>query len=128
MSSYAVKNLMDADDSAAGRGADMEMRFTRKHLDSQELGVTYVRYGPGFKNSAGHSHKVQEEAYVVVSGSGQVRVGDDVVDIAQWDVVRVAPETVRAFAAGPDGLELIAVGGHKPAEGDGVLHEDWWTD
>ena len=45
-----------------------------------------------------------------------------------WDVVRVAPHTVRAFEAGPDGLELIAVGSDRPEEGDGVLVRDWWTD
>ena len=44
------------------------------------------------------------------------------------DVVRVAPHTVRAFEAGPDGLELIAICSDRPEEGDGVLVQDWWTD
>jgi hypothetical protein len=43
-------------------------------------------------------------------------------------VVRVAPETVRAFEAGPEGIEVIAVGGRRPAEGDGVPIPDWWTE
>jgi quercetin dioxygenase-like cupin family protein len=70
----------------------------------------------------------QEEAYVVVAGSGRVRLDDELRDIRQWDVIRVAPEVVRAFEAGPDGLELIAVGGPKPECGDGVRAETPWPD
>ena len=44
----------------------------------------------------------------------------------QFDVIRVAPHVVRAFDAGSEGLEVIAVGGRKPEEGDGVLDKDRW--
>jgi hypothetical protein len=64
----------------------------------------------------------------VVSGSGRVRLDDEVRDIRLWDVVRVAPEVVRAFEAGPDGLDLIAVGGPKPEDGDGVRSDTPWPD
>jgi hypothetical protein len=43
-------------------------------------------------------------------------------------VVRVAPEVVRAFAAGADGLEILAVGSHRPEGGDGVRAEGIWPD
>jgi quercetin dioxygenase-like cupin family protein len=76
----------------------------------------------------GHHHREQEEAYVVISGSGRIKLDDDVRELRQWDVVRVAPEVVRAFEAGPDGLEFIAVGSSRPEEGDGVPVADWWTD
>jgi quercetin dioxygenase-like cupin family protein len=65
---------------------------------------------------------------VVVGGSGRVRLDDEVRDIARWDIVRVAPEVVRAFEAGPDGLELIAIGGPKPEGGDGQLVDSPWPD
>ena len=42
---------------------------------------------------------------------GRVLLDGDVRELRQWDVVRVAPEVVRAFEAGPEGLEIIAVGG-----------------
>jgi hypothetical protein len=35
---------------------------------------------------------------------------------------------IRAFEAGPDGLEVIAVGSDRPEGGDGVMAKDWWTD
>jgi quercetin dioxygenase-like cupin family protein len=126
MPDYAIVNLLELDDSVGGRVEGMEGRFSRKFLGSRDLGVSHFRYAPGTRNGAGHSHKEQEEAYVVVAGSGRVRLDDEVRDIRAWDVVRVAPEVVRAFEAGPDGLELLAIGGPKPEEGDGVRSDAPW--
>jgi hypothetical protein len=53
---------------------------------------------------------------------------DEIRDLSMWDVVRVAPEVVRAFEGGPEGLTLIAIGGPKPPEGDGVRSETPWPD
>jgi mannose-6-phosphate isomerase-like protein (cupin superfamily) len=127
MSDYAITNLKDVDDSAGDRAPEIEARFGRKHLDSRELGVSYFRYGAGYRSPMGHHHKVQEEAYVVVGGSGRMRLDDEIVELRQWDAVRVAPEVVRGFEGGPEGLEIIAVGGEKPEGGDGVAVKDWWT-
>jgi quercetin dioxygenase-like cupin family protein len=106
----------------------MEGRFGRTRLASRDIGVSHFRYAPHTRNPGGHSHREQEEAYVVVAGSGRVRLDDEVQDIRLWDVVRVAPEVVRAFEAGPDGLDLIAVGGPKPEGGDGVRSDTPWPD
>ena len=127
MPNYTRKNLKECDDSAADREG-VEARFGRSHINSDHLGVSYFRFGPGYKSPFGHRHREQEEAYVVVSGSGQARLDDEVIDLAQWDVVRVAPEVVRAFAAGSDGLEIIAIGSDRPEGGDGELVKDFWTD
>jgi quercetin dioxygenase-like cupin family protein len=124
MSDYAVKNLMDIDDLA---GSDeIEGRFSRKYLDSNELGVSLFKYAPNMVAIDGHHHKEQEEAYVVIAGSGRIKLDDEVVELKPLDVVRVAPHVVRGFEAGPDGLEVIAVGGHKPDGGDGVRDPDRW--
>jgi quercetin dioxygenase-like cupin family protein len=128
MPGYKIVNLLEIDDSVEGRVAGLEGRFSRKYLDSRDLGVSLWSYAPGTRNPGSHSHKEQEEAYVVVAGAGRVRLDDEVRDIRQWDVIRVAPEVVRAFEAGPDGLELIAVGGPKPEGGDGVRSETPWPD
>lgn len=124
MSDFAIKNLMEIDDLF--EGPEREVRFSRKYLDSEHLGISYQRYAPGFVSVDGHSHEVQEEAYVVLSGSGRVKLDDEVVELGQWDVVRVAPKVVRGFDAGPDGLELLAVGADKPEGGDGVLAKGRW--
>jgi quercetin dioxygenase-like cupin family protein len=127
MSGYAIVNLLEIDDSVAGKVPGLEARFSRTHLGSSDLGVSHWKYAAGTRSQA-HSHREQEEAYVVVAGSGRVRLDDEVRDIRRWDVVRVAPEVLRAFEAGPDGLELIAVGGPKPEGGDAVLSDMPWPD
>ena len=129
MSGYTRVNLREVDDSAADRGSDVEARFARKHLDSEHLGVSYFRYAPGYRSAIGHSHREQEEVYVVVGGSGRIKLDDDIVELQKWDVVRVAPATVRAFEGGPEGIEVVAVGSDRPEGGDGVrAADDWWVD
>ncbi len=128
MPDYAIVNLLEIDDDVQGRVPGMEGRFSRKFLGSRDLGVSHWKYAPDLRSPGAHSHREQEEAYVVVSGSGRVRLDDEVHDVRLWDVIRVAPEVVRAFEAGPDGLELIAVGGPKPEGGDGVLSDSAWPE
>jgi len=125
MTRYAIKNFMDTHDRLAD-SPDRELRFLRDELESTQLGVSLSRLAPGYRASMGHHHREQEEAYVVVQGAGRVKLDDEIHELRQWDVVRVAPEVVRAFEAGPDGLLLIALGGPKPEGGDGVLDEDFW--
>jgi mannose-6-phosphate isomerase-like protein (cupin superfamily) len=128
MPGFAKVNLLELADAVGDRVPEVEGRFARKHLGSRDLGISHFRYDPSFRSPMAHSHREQEEAYVVVSGSGRMLLDGEVVDVGPWDVVRVAPEVVRAFEAGPDGLEFIAIGGPKPEEGDGVAGEASWPD
>jgi quercetin dioxygenase-like cupin family protein len=128
MPDYAIVNLLDQEDTVQGRVPGMEGRFSRKHLGSRDLGVSHWRFAPNTRNPVSHSHREQEEAYVVAAGSGRVRLDDEIRDIRQWDVVRIGPPVVRAFEAGPEGLDLIAIGGPKPEGGDGVISESPWPD
>jgi mannose-6-phosphate isomerase-like protein (cupin superfamily) len=128
MSRFATVNLLDVEDSVGDRAPGIEGRFARKHLDSRDLGVSLFRYGANLRSPVAHSHREQEEAYVVVAGSGRVLIDDETYPLRQWDVVRIAPEVVRAFEAGPEGLDIIAVGGPKPEDGDGVMGTAVWPD
>jgi quercetin dioxygenase-like cupin family protein len=128
MSRFSTVNLLDVEDSVGERAPGIEGRFGRKHLDSRDLGVSLFRYAANLRSPMAHSHREQEEAYVVVGGSGRILLDDEVHELRHWDVVRVAPEVVRAFEAGPEGLEIVAIGGPKPEEGDGVRAEAAWPD
>src|SRR5271169_429240 len=128
MSSFSTVNLLEVEDSVGDLAPGIEGRFGRKHLASRDLGISHFRYAPNLRSPMAHSHREQEEAYVVVAGSGRILLDDEVLELRQWDVVRVAPEVVRAFEAGPDGLDLIAIGGPKPADGDGVAGTAAWPD
>jgi mannose-6-phosphate isomerase-like protein (cupin superfamily) len=123
-SPFTVKNLKELDDSAVefGLAPNVEARFGRKALEAERSGVSYQRLAPNFKQPFGHKHGEQEETYVIVGGSGSVTAGDETVEIKTWDAVRVAPDTVRTFEAGPDGLELIAFGAGP--QGDVEMMQD----
>ena len=128
MEGFTIINLLEVEDSVSGRVEGLEGRFARTRLDSRDLGVSHFRYAPNLRRSTGHRHGIQEEAYIVIAGAGQVLLDGTVHELRQWDVVRVAPEVVRAFAAGADGLELIAIGGPKPEGGDGEMLAVVWPD
>ncbi|HEY5059087.1 MAG TPA: cupin domain-containing protein [Gaiellaceae bacterium] len=128
MTAFTTVNLREIEDSAGERSPDLEARFARKHLDSEHLGVSFFRYAPGLRSPIGHSHREQEEVYLVLSGSGRMKLDDEIIELRAWDLVRVAPQTVRAFEAGADGLEVVAVGSDRPEGGDGIPAPDWWTD
>jgi len=128
MSSFTVVNLRELEDVVGERAPGIEGRFGRSKLDSRDLGVSLFSYAPDMRSPAAHSHREQEEAYIVVAGSGRVLLDGELLELRQWDVLRVAPEVVRAFEAGPDGLELVAVGGPRPEDGDGEMGPADWPD
>jgi mannose-6-phosphate isomerase-like protein (cupin superfamily) len=126
MSDYKIANLKDLKDSAVefGLSPDMEARFARKELEAERSGISYQRLAPDFRGPFGHRHEAQEETYVVVAGSGRVKLADGLHELRQWDALRVAPKTARGFEAGPDGLELLVFGAGE--SGDAEVLKDWW--
>jgi mannose-6-phosphate isomerase-like protein (cupin superfamily) len=128
MEGFTIINLLEIEDSVSGRVEGLEGRFARTRLDSRDIGVSHFRYAPNLRASTGHRHGQQEEVYIVVAGAGQVLLDGTLHELHRWDVVRVAPEVVRAFAGGAEGLELIAIGGPKPEGGDGEMLEIVWPD
>ena len=128
MEPFTIVNMLEIDDSVSGRMEGLEGRFARAHIGSRDLGVSHFRYAPDLRSSMGHKHGTQEEAYIVAAGSGQVLLDGTVHELHQWDVVRVAPPVVRAFAAGPDGMDIIAIGGPKPETGDGEMLQVTWPE
>ncbi len=131
MAGYTHKNLKsDVDDSAVkfGLSPNLEAHFASGELELTEAGVSYQRFAPGFRAPFGHRHGSQEELYVVVSGSGRLKLDDDVVDVRQWDAVRIAKDTMRNFEAGPDGAEILAFGAPATGPGDAEMTQGWWSD
>jgi mannose-6-phosphate isomerase-like protein (cupin superfamily) len=125
---YTLRKLTDVDDSASkfGYGELQEARFATKDLEAEETGLSHHRVKPGKRQGFAHKHEDAEEVYVVLAGSGRVKLDDEIIDIEALDAIRVAPGVTRQFEAGPDGIELIACGARH--EGDGELLPGWWSD
>jgi mannose-6-phosphate isomerase-like protein (cupin superfamily) len=125
---YTQINLADVQDAAPDNGfADRwEARVARGDLEAEQTGLTYFRIQPGKRSPFMHRHRRAEEVYLVLSGSGRVKLGEEIVDVRPLDAVRVAPEVPRAFEAGAGGLELIAFGPHVAADGEPV--QDSWVE
>ena len=126
MPNYTLKNLKEVKDMAADNDWPIEARFGRNELGSAHLGLSHFKVGPNFRTPFGHRHREQEEIYLVLSGSGQMKLEDETVQLREWDALRVAPEVARAFESGPDGLELLAIGSDRPEGGDGEQIQDFW--
>jgi mannose-6-phosphate isomerase-like protein (cupin superfamily) len=124
---FTKVSLAAVDDAAPanGFGDRWEARVARESLGAEHTGVALFRLLPGKRSPFTHRHTDAEEIYVVLSGSGRVKLDDEILDVGPLDSIRVAPATARAFEAGPEGLEFLAFGTHHP--GDGELVEDAWT-
>jgi uncharacterized cupin superfamily protein len=131
MADYTIKNLREVEDSAPkfGLAPAMQARFAGGDLGLGESAVSLQRLAPDAVQPFGHRHKRQEELFVVTDGGGRVKLDDDVVELSTLDAVRVAPGVMRAFAAGPEGLEFLAFG--APAVGaprdDVEAEPEWWS-
>src|SRR5690242_18274020 len=116
--SYTIKNLREVEDLAAsqGFGEVQEARFAHGDLDSAQLGISLQRVKPGKRHAFAHRHETAEEVYVVLSGSGRVKLDDKIEEVKALDAIRVSPEVIRAFEADDDGLDLLVFSAR--AQGD----------
>ncbi|MBS1882315.1 MAG: cupin domain-containing protein [Actinobacteria bacterium] len=128
MADYTHKNLAEVKDSAPGFGADefQEARFAREDLEAERTGLSHIKVKPGKRMPFGHKHDEAEEVYVVIAGSGRMKLDGEVVELVELDAIRVSPEVVRCFEAGPEGLSVLAVGAHH--DNDGELLPNWWSE
>jgi mannose-6-phosphate isomerase-like protein (cupin superfamily) len=128
MTDYTHKNLQEVQDAAPGFGfGDMgEVRFAKDELDAERTGVSHLKLNPGVRMPFAHKHDQAEEIYVVIAGSGLIKMDDEIVEIVELDAIRISPEVARSFEAGPEGISVLAMGARH--DGDGEVLKDWWTD
>ena len=125
---FTHTKLTDVKDSAPEFGMDdvQEARFAKGDLDAEETGVSHYRLKPGKRTPFGHKHEEAEEVYVVIAGSGRLKLDDEIIEVETLDAIRVSPEVIRAFEAGDDGIEVLAVGARH--DGDGEVIQGWWSE
>jgi uncharacterized cupin superfamily protein len=123
---FAKKNLRAVEDSALkfGLSETQEARFPRDDLGAEQTGINLLHVKPSRREAFAHRHSRAEEIYVVLTGSGRVRLDDEFVELGVLDAVRVSPGVARSFEAGPDGLEVLIFGPH--VENDSEIVSDFW--
>jgi mannose-6-phosphate isomerase-like protein (cupin superfamily) len=123
---YSLVNLVEVEDVAPenGFGDRWQARVARTALDAQQGGITHFRLQAGKRSPFMHRHTAAEEIYVILGGTGRLKLDDEIIEVRTLDAIRVDPEVARAFEAGSDGLEFLAVGPHHPGDGEPV-DDDW---
>lgn len=128
MGGYTHMSVLDVEDSAEkfGFGETHETRFGHGDFEAEQTGFSLHRFKPGKRQPFGHRHDTAEEIYFVVSGSGRVKLDDDILELQACEAVRVAPGVMRQFEAGDEGLEILAFG-QRHAEDRGEVVQGWWS-
>jgi hypothetical protein len=130
MSDYTIVNLGDIENVAPKfqMPDGMDVRFPKRDLGCRIGGIGVEKLPAGVRTPFGHTHSEQEEIYVIAEGSGRIKLDDEVLDLRQWDILRIGPGVMRNLEAGYDGITLIAFGAPLGEESDGELHHGWWSD
>jgi mannose-6-phosphate isomerase-like protein (cupin superfamily) len=109
----------------------LEFRLASDALELEKSGLAHQWVPPGYRFPYGHTHRTQEEVYVVLRGSGRMKIDDVIVELKELDAVRVPPGSWRGYEAGAEGLELLVIGAPSLGEArrdDVEGRRDWWTD
>ena len=127
--SWTKKNLRDVEDAAKGRGVQggFQARFATGDLEASRTGLAHETLPPNGRSPFAHRHNEAEEIYVVLEGSGRAKLDGELVELTRLDALRVAPPVLRAFEAGPDGLELLVFGPRHQGDGE-LVHEDLFAE
>ena len=127
--SYTVKNLRDVEDVAPKFGFDavQESRFAWRDLNAERTGLALMGVKPGQRQAIAHRHDQAEEIYVVLSGSGRIKLDDEILDVHPMDAIRIAPGVARVLEGGPDGIEYLAFGSRHEGDGTTVPTTEFWS-
>jgi mannose-6-phosphate isomerase-like protein (cupin superfamily) len=130
MAGYTKLNIDEIEDSAPkfGLAPGLEARFGGRPLESEIVAVSHETLAPGFRVPFGHMHRDQEEIYVVLRGSGRIKIEDEILDLGEGDIVRLGRGVWRCTEAGPNGLQYLAVGAPVSEENDAEIEQGWWGD
>jgi quercetin dioxygenase-like cupin family protein len=88
-----------------------------KQLGSNVLGARLWRLRPG-QTITKHRHRTQTELYVVLEGTGRVRIGDAALRLEPLSALIVEPRTVRQVFNDTDVDALWLVCGAPPEPGN----------
>ncbi|HEY0517689.1 MAG TPA: cupin domain-containing protein [Solirubrobacteraceae bacterium] len=108
MSDYTTKRINEME---AGFGGGFVK--VRAELGATAFGMQVIQLPPGYSDYPEHDHAEsgQEEVFVTLSGSGEMDIEGDRVEMEPETFIRVAPDVKRKVYPGPQGLRMLIVGG-----------------
>lgn len=88
-----------------------------KQLETDALGARLWRLRPG-QTSTKHRHRTQTELYVLLEGTGRIRIGEEVLTLEPLSALVVEPRTVRQVFNDTEADALWLVCGAPPESGN----------
>jgi mannose-6-phosphate isomerase-like protein (cupin superfamily) len=106
-------------DYTAKRIEEMEAAFgggfvkARAELGVSSFGMQVIRMPANYDDYPEHDHAEdrQEEVYVALQGSGWIDVDGERVELDKDVFVRIGPGAKRRVHSGPEGLQMLVIGG-----------------
>jgi len=74
-----------------------EKEFLSRPMGCKGVGFSFVRYKSGEGATYVHRHKVQEEVFITLKGTGSIILDGKRISIPEGTIVRVAPRVYRAL-------------------------------
>ena len=120
----------DVGDYAVKRTDEMEpifegvVRRARASLGASSLGMQVMDFPPEWPGYPNHDHLTnsddgndlgQEEIYIATGGSATLEIGEEEHRLEPGVIARVGAGQKRRIIPGPDGFQMVAVGG-RPGE------------
>jgi mannose-6-phosphate isomerase-like protein (cupin superfamily) len=128
---WTIKSLDEIPDVLGDYPGEMRMSAA-SDLGTEQVGFTWrlLPAQTGGKGSYGHRHRTQEEIYFVASGTLQFKLEDEVIDVEEGNLVRVAPHVVRSvWNEGPaDAVVIIVSTRSDDPLGDVESVPDFWPE
>jgi quercetin dioxygenase-like cupin family protein len=84
-----------------------------KQLKAPTLGARLWRLSPG-QASTRHRHRAEHELYVVLEGTGRIRVDDELLTLTPLSTLHVEPQSLRQVFNDTDAEALWLVAGAPP--------------
>jgi uncharacterized cupin superfamily protein len=101
-----------------------QVRALGQAAGAVKAGLNHITLEPGARGAPPHCHALEEELFIVLQGSGTLRLGDDTHPLGPGDVCARPPSTgvAHSIAAGESGIVYLVYGTREP--GDSVYYPE----
>lgn len=122
---------MDKKNYSVVDGAFESLKGINRIVFGKDLGLTGCEvslnsFPAGKGTPFSHSHKLNEEVYIIISGSGIFKIDDEEIKVKPGSVIRIAPAGKRFIEACDEELIYICIQAQENSltqatESDGII-------